>query len=306
MRQLRHPAAVGFFAAATVATAGQLAGQVTSESVREAAAAIPADSVAEVRLAAGSRLYGYLEDTGDPIRLRLLEGGTIEVSYSDVASISAASGVVRGGRFWREERTHLSNLIGPTGNTLPAGVWTLAAYEIVFPLVSYGVSDALTIGFGMPLIFGGPSGYRDIGRPYGAVKARIYKKERISVAVGSLLTLGSDFYAWSPAAGTTGPHVTGVGYAALTWTGDGGSFTAAVGLGPNNVRALALPLAMLGGSYRTGPTTKLVGEFYFSPANPKTPISSVAVRLFGERLSVDFGVIVDSQTFPLLNFKYAF
>ena len=91
-----------------------------------------------------------------------------------------------------------------------------------------------------------------------------------------------------------------------TWTGDGGSFTAAVGLGPNNVRALALPLAMLGGSYRTGPTTKLVGEFYFSPANPKTPISSVAVRLFGERLSVDFGVIVDSQTFPLLNFKYAF
>ena len=308
MRQSVRPAAAGFFAvvAVAVATAGQLAGQVTSESVREAAAAIPADSVAEVRLAAGSRLYGYLEDTGDPIRLRLLEGGTIEVSYSRVASISAASGVVRGGRFWREERTHLNNLIGPTGNTLPAGVWTLAAYEIVFPLVSYGVSDALTIGFGMPLIFVGSDGYGEMGRPYGAVKVRVYKKERISVAVGSLLTSESDAYQWSLSGGANGTHLTGVGFAALTWTGDDGSFTAAVGVGPGNVREWDSALAMLGGSYQTGPTTKLVGELYFGPANAEMPISSVAVRLFGERLSVDFGVIVDSQTFPLLNFKYAF
>ena len=297
MRQSVRPAAAGFFAAVAVAvaTAGRLAGQVTSESVRESAAAIPADSVAEVRLVAGSRLYGYLEDTGDPIRLRLLEGGTIEVSYSRVASISAASGVVRGGRFWREERTHLNNLIGPTGNTLPAGVWTLAAYEIVFPLVSYGVSDALTIGFGMPLIFGGPLGYRDIGRPYGAVKARIYKKERISVAVGSLI-LGSENY------------VMGVGFAALTWTGDDGSFTAAAGVGPGKEGEWGSALAMLSGSYRTGRTTKLVGELYSVPGNNGTLVPSAAVRLFGDRLSVDFGALAvpDYQLIPLLNFKYVF
>ena len=316
MRQLRRPAAVGFFAAATVATAGQLAGQVTSESVREAAAAIPADSVAEVRLAAGSRLYGYLEDTGDPIRLRLLEGGTIEVSYSRVASISAASGVVRGGRFWREERTHLNNLIGPTGNTLPAGVWTLAAYEIFLPVAYYGVSDALTIGFGTPLIWSFLAGYDATRLSYGAVKARIYKKERISVAVGSMLALdpgtdvlflGPDADDRPPPAGADGPHLEGVGYAALTWAGDGGSFTAAAGLGPVDKWEWGSALAMLSGSYRTGRTIKLVGEVYFVPGNNGTPILSVAVRMFGERLSVDFGAMtLNRQTLPLLNFSYVF
>ena len=315
MRQLRHPAAVGFFAAATVATAGQLAGQVTSESVREAAAAIPADSVAEVRLVAGSRFYGYLEDTGDPIRLRLPDGGTFEVSYSDVASISAARGVVRGGRFWREERTHLNNLFGPTGNTLPAGVWTLSTYFVVLPVVSYGISDALTIGFGTPFIFYLlPGGVTAL--PYGAVKARIYKKERISVAVGSMLALdpgtdvlflGPDADDRPPPAGADGPHLEGVGYAALTWAGDGGSFTAAAGLGPVDKWEWGSALAMLSGSYRTGRTIKLVGEVYFVPGNNGTPILSVAVRMFGDRLSVDFGAMtLDRQTLPLLNFSYVF
>ncbi len=268
----------------------------TTLSVGTAAAQEPTDTVQEVRLVDGSTLFGTLLDDGDPIRLRLLSGDLITIARARVRSIAPALGTVRDGELWRRDPNLTRLFFSPTGRTMPKKTGYIAAYELVFPFVAVGLTDAFLIAGGTPL-FGSLTDERVV---YLAPKLRLYSDERTDFAVGAFHfeEIGNEY---------SDLHF-GALYAVLTRGTSDRAISLAVGAAYDEHDFYEQPAVMLGGEFRVSRTIKLITENYFLP---EATLLSVGPRFFGERLSADLGIGIAMEesevfTLPIVNFIYTF
>jgi hypothetical protein len=262
----------------------------------------PGETLWEVRLADGSLAVGrVVAASAGRITIETANGTRLDVARDQIRSAREAEGRVVGGDYWFEDPNHTRlSLISPTGRSLRHGEGYVSSFWVVFPFVAYGVTDHFTIAGGTPIVPG------LIGRVlYVAPKLRVAGSEGANFSVGAL----SFFMTEEATSGTAG-----IAYGVGTWGSTDGSLTAGAGwayaFGDGKSWASNRPAILLGGDTRISRSAKLVTENFFVPGESGTLLSG-AIRLFGERLAVDFGIAgfvsdSDFEWFPAANFVYNF
>jgi hypothetical protein len=286
--------AILFLAAGGALAAGEAAAQVPDLQ--------PGETVWEVRLADGSAIIGVVvEATAERVTLETPAGTRITVARAQIRSARVAEGRIVDGAYWFEDPNHTRLfLISPTGRSLERGEGYVSAFWVVLPFVAYGVTDRFTIAGGTPII------PEVIGRViYLAPKLRVFSQPGLDVSVGAI-TL---FLTEEATSGTAG-----IGYAVGTYGTSDRSLTAGAGwayaVGEGERWSSNRPAIMFGGDTRIARTVKLVTENFFVPGESGTLLSG-GVRLFGERIAVDFGIVGflgdgEFNWLPAGNFVYNF
>lgn len=171
-------------------------------------------------------------------------------------------------------------LFGPTGRSLEKGEVYAGVYELVLPFVQVGITDRLSIGAGTPLLFG------DFERPYWFTpKFKILQRGSTAASVGVLhfLNVADDAsigvaYGVVTRGSSDAAITVGGGYAYARWQAD--KYRA-----DDNAGAAVV---MLGGERRVAKGVKLITENYVFRGGG---FISGGIRLFGEKLSADIGVM---------------
>jgi hypothetical protein len=264
----------------------------------------PADSVVELRLTDGSSFIGrIIAQTDERITFETAGGTRLELDRAQIRAVSPVRGRVVDGEFWRDDpnRTRLL-LVAPTGRSLGTGEGYVSTFWVAFPFVAYGITDNLTLAGGTPVLPG------VIGRViYLAPKLQVLSTPTVDAAVGVLALFATEELASGSA---------GIGYGVATFGNTDRSVSGGAGwafvLGGGDAWVSNEPLLMLGGEYRVSRSVKLLTENYFVLGESGSLVTG-GMRLFGERLSADFGIgaVVARGSggvpwFPLLNFVYNF
>lgn len=263
---------------------------------------VQTDTVLEIELADGSRIYGrVVEEAPGRVVVTTLGGVRMELDRAQIRSTRTVTGRVVNGAIWPED-PHASRLFfGPTARAIPQGEGYFGVYELFFPFVSYGVTDHFTISAGTPVF---PDVIGEIF--YLAPKLEVVRTPRLSAAVGALA-----LFATQDALDGTAGLLYGVG----TYGNPDGAITVGATVpfytssGDSNVGND--PVFMIGGEARLGRRTKFITENYFFPGEGGAGLSG-GIRFFGERLSADFGLgaaVGENDTaccLPLVNFVYTF
>jgi len=179
----------------------------------------------------------------------------------------------------------------PTGRLLPRGHGYFADYLLFFPMVSYGVTDFLTLGGGVSLF---PSSDQIV---YFTPKLEVYAQENAAVAAGLLLVE------------LPGGDNEGIAYGVGTFSGPGASFTIGGGYGYVNGKPAQKPMVVLGFHLLSENTFSFISENWIFPEIPN-PLVSLGVRFSGQRLSADLALCRFLQSgeyfFPFVDFVYTF
>ncbi|HEU4452511.1 MAG TPA: hypothetical protein VFR81_05595 [Longimicrobium sp.] len=260
------------------------------------------DTLLEIRLADGSIVYGRIvSESGGRLVIQTSAGARIEVDRAQVRSTRAVRGVARDGQVWFDDPHRDRLFIGPTGRSLPAGEGFFGVYELFVPVVSYGLTDWLSITGGIPIL-------------PGAIGNIAYVEPKLRVPLGPAspvqLSAGASIFF-----STDGEGAAGLLYGAGTYGGEdhalhlAASFPFLTGAG-DDTDVGEEPVIMLGGETRVSRRIKLLSENYFLPESGV--VSIAGVRIFGERLSADaglgilFGDDCSECILPVVNFAYAF
>jgi hypothetical protein len=250
------------------------------------------DEVQELVLRDGSVIFGQVTALGDPFTFRLLSGGEMSVSLSQLRSLLSAPGEVIGEEFWREDPNQTRLFFGPTARPLKKGTGYLAVYEIVMPFLGVGITDNFILAGGTPLFFGWGG-----SRPFWlAPKYTFFNSETTQAAAGVLAFVVDD-------------HSAGILYGVLTKGGTKASATVGLGFGYVDDELAEKPAIMFGGGIRTSRRIKLVSENYLFPSGDG--LLSIGPRFIGDRLSADLGLVAplgldEFFVFLLINFVWNF
>lgn len=256
------------------------------------------DTLREIRLADGSVLYGrILAVEGDAITIQTEAGATLQVQRAQIRSAAPVRGQVRNGEVWPVDPHGTRLFFAPTGRSLQQGEGYFGVYELFFPFLSYGVTDALTVAGGTPIVPGAIGEFAYLG-----------PKLQVVNTPGMQLSLGVF-------AGIFDGGTAGIGYGVGTWGSPDLALTAGAGFGfftdGDGGDVSDRPLVMVGGEARAGRRIKVVTENYFVFGESEAALSG-GVRFFGERLSADAGLVTligagcDGCVGPLVNFVYSF
>lgn len=259
---------------------------------------VVSDTLREIRLADGSTLYGrIIATTGEQVTIQTESGATLQVDRAQIRSAGPLRGQVRNGEVWLEDPNATRLFFAPTGRSLRQGEGYFGVYELFFPFLTYGVTDALTIAGGTPIIPGVFGEVAYFGPKLGVVNTPAFQ-----------LSLGGF-------AGIFGGGTAGILYGVGTWGSPELALTAGGGLGfttDGDSGDLAdRPLVMVGGEARAGRRLKFITENYFVFGESGAALSG-GMRFFGERLSADAGLVMlvgegcSGCVGPLVNFVYVF
>lgn len=251
---------------------------------------IPAPGVTqELELNDGSSVIGRVESIGDG-RFVFRTSSNIEmtVEVATVRSLKPVSGRIVRGELWREDPNQTRLFFGPTGRSLKKGEVYFGLYEVVLPFVQVGITDRLSIGVGTPLVFG------DFERPVWITpKLQVLQTDSVAASIGVMHFFNVD-----------GASV-GIAYGAVTQGDDDRAGT--LGVGYSYARTddhdAGAFVFMIGGGRRITKHVKLVTENYVFRYGG---LASGGVRLFGEKLSADIGLVMPLNVdafflFPMIN-----
>ncbi|TVR61580.1 MAG: hypothetical protein EA422_12420 [Gemmatimonadales bacterium] len=286
--------AVTLAAAAVLLTAPAAAGAQTPGP--RVQIQVPADEVTqELRLRDGSILFGRVLAEGDPFRFQLVSGQVLEIAVADVRSLRETRGRAVEGVFWAEDPNRTRLFFGPTGRMLEAGEGYLQVFQILFPVVAFGVADRFTLAGGTLLLFTSDLS----GQPFWfAPKVGIARTEVADFAAGILAFFTTD-----------STESVGILYGAASFGDPDGSLHLGIGYGYERGNLASRPAVLVGGEYRVGRNVKLLSENYLFPR--EGGLVSGGVRLFGDRLSADLGLATplgtgfDFFAFPVVNFSWS-
>jgi hypothetical protein len=261
------------------------------------AIAVPAEGVTQqLELKDGTRAIGRVESVnGERFTFRTVAGVAMEVERSIVQAIGPVTGHVVSGEFWPADSNPTRLFFAPTGRSLKRGESYFGVYEILLPFVQYGITDRISIGGGVPLMFGNSD------MPFWITpKVQILKARSAEVSLGVL-----HFF-------NVGDYNLGIAYGVVTAGNADSAFT--VGAGYAYERSGedgddgGSPLLMVGGERRVSRRIKFVTENYVFRDGG---IVSGGVRFLGERLSVDLGMVApigvgEFFAVPIINFVWKF
>jgi hypothetical protein len=253
------------------------------------------DTLYDIRLSDGSSYVGRIVIAeGDSITLQSVAGVRVQFHRAQIAAIELARGRIVDGSFWREDSNRTRLFFGPTARTLSAGEGYGGLFFIL-PFVAYGLTDAVTLSGGLPLI-GGSDGA--IPFFYLAPKVRMYSTPSMDLGAGVF-------------AAFDGTNTAGIAYGVGTFGDTDNAVTAGAGVpfasGPGFADEVVV---MVGGETRVGRRMKLLTENWFVPGVSGALITG-GFRLLGERWTTDLGLaaVTDGGSyfyFPIVSFAYAF
>jgi hypothetical protein len=205
---------------------------------------------------------------------RSTAGVEMTVDVATVRSLKPVRGRIVRGELWREDPNPTRLFFAPTGRSLKKGEAYFGVYEVLLPFVQIGITDRFSVGGGTPLIFG------DINRPaWITPKFQIARGPSTNASIGVLHFFNID------------DGSVGIAYGVVTQ----GNADSAVTVGAGYAYARAgdddggAPVGMIGGEHRVSRRVKLVTENYLFKGGG---FASGGLRLFGEKLSADFGLVM--------------
>jgi hypothetical protein len=276
--------------------------------------------VVTIRLRDGSSLRARIVDRDDE-RLRIVTVGglAMEIARTSVDRVQNDAEVREAPRPSDSNCTRL--LFSPTGRPLARGEGYFSDHYVVFPGVTYGLTDNLSIGAGVSVIPG-----LGLNEQLFYVSPRFGKQFTDTVAVSAGL-----LYAHEGDAGPEG-HL-GAGFAMFTLGRPERSLTIGVGAartvseeyyahqvngdlrGDFRYQASYTPIVVVGGTARLSKRIALVSENWLILGHDfrldRQPFA-VGLRFLGDRLTADVGVIlvadVIKEGFPVpwLSVSYHF
>ncbi len=273
-----------------------------------------------LRMKDGSSLRARIVDQSDE-RLRIVtaEGVAMEIARASVDRVETEGDGEEAPRPSDSNCTRL--LFSPTGRPLARGEGYFSDHYVVFPGVTYGITDNLSIGAGTSVIPG-----LGLSEQLLYVSPRFGKQftDKVAVSAGIL-------YAREGDAGPEGQL--GMGFAMATFGRPERSLTLGAGVartvheeyyteevngewrGDFRYEAAYTPTVMVGGTARLSPRIALVSENWLILGEgfklSEQPFA-VGVRFLGDRLTADVGmvlvgeVIEEGYPIPWLSVTYHF
>jgi hypothetical protein len=295
MRRSDQIAAMVVFmtAAATMGTAAAAA-----QCPRGAASAIEVAApgvTQEVILDGGVSYLGRVMNDQDPVRFQLLSGDVLELGHSRIQCVRPVDGQLHEGQFWPADPNTTRLFFGPTGRALPQGVGYISVFELIMPMVAFGVTDRITMAGGMPLFFGSEG----IELLWLAPKIEVIRTPTFRGSAGVLAL-------FAPGEGENVGVFYGVGTFGRTT-----DLAATIGAGwgySTETGIFQTPALMAGFESRVSRRIKLISENYLFP-DERFGIISFGPRFIGDRLAADLGLAApigagEFFAFPLINFVY--
>ena len=267
----------------------------TRENTAQEIAVPPSGETQELVLKDGTRAFGRVERIdGTRVVFITTSGATIAVETSQVVSVRVVEGRMIAGEFRRADPNPTRLFFTPTGRSLKKGDGYFGVYEILLPFVQYGITDRISIGAGTPLIFGAGSEHPFWVTP----KVQVIDRRLTKASLGIMHFLN------------VGDGNLGIAYGVVTQGHADSALT--MGLGYAYERSYGesngAGVAMVGGEHRVRRGIKVITENYFFSEGG---LVSLGVRLMGERLSADLGLVAplgvdEIFVFPIVNFVWSF
>ena len=250
-----------------------------------------------IQLKDGSRVLGRIVlETDDHLEVATSSGATVRVPREAVESITPRPAGDR-----NPDPNDSRLFFAPTGRPLRKGTGQFSDHQVLFPGVSYGVTDNITLMGGISII---PGLGLDEQLVYFAPKVGARVSDRFAVSAG---------YLFARVAEEGFRNGAGIGFAVATVGGSDNSFTGGFGLAHSE--GDVKPILMLGGQARLSRRVFFLTENWFildSDLRLSEQPFSAGFRLCGDRLSVDFGAILVGELIeegfpiPWVSFSYRF
>jgi hypothetical protein len=247
-----------------------------------------ADVIQELELNDGSSVIGRVQSIDDGrFVFRTTSGVEMTVDVAAVRSLKPVTGRIVNGELWREDSNPTRLFFAPTGRSLKKGEAYFGVYELVLPFVQVGVTDRLSIGAGTPLIFG------DFERPFWVTpKVQLMERRATAVSAGVMHFFNVD------------EASVGIAYGVVTQGSTDSAVTMGLGYAYEQAEDedAGSGVLMIGGEHRVSRRIKLVTENYVFKGGG---FASGGLRFVGEKLSVDFGLVMplfdEAVLFPMIN-----
>lgn len=204
-------------------------------------------------------------------------GGPITLPRSAVVELrQLGKGSMRQGVYWAPNPNDTRLFFAPTGRMLAKGEGYFSDTWVFLLLFAGGITDRFTFGGGFSVF---PTGDFTQNVFYVTPKVGLIQRPNFNVAAGALIGVAgiADIDA--------GPG--GVVYGVATVGSPDASFTFGTGFVFAGSNFAEQPVLMLGGERRVARRVALATENYFAPTE-SAGLVSYGVRIFGERLTVDF------------------
>ena len=269
----------------------------------------PAPVAVRVSLEDGRTFVGTIvQDEESQLTLRTAQGVEVHIPRDTIASIGATA--APDGGFLRQDPHDSRLMFSPTGRPLPKGDGYFSDHYVLFPGLTYGITDALSVAGGVSVV---PA--IGIENQVFFASARLARQvsDKVALSAGALYATGGD---------ESAAILFGVG----TFGRPERSLTLGLGFGgaqqeggyPDYRRRFQwreAPILMIGGSLQLSNSTALVSENWLL-LGPEFELSQqpfgLALRIFGDRISADIGLILVGEVLqeglpiPWLSVSYHF
>ena len=185
-----------------------------------------------------------------------------------------------GGAYWFTNPNDTRLLFAPTARCLKGGEGYFADYYLFFPMIAYGITDNITIAGGASIF------------PWIGIENNLfYIMPKIGFAIGEKFNIaGGALLVKAPSFDDESNPTVGICYGVATVGSANSNLTAGIGFGYVDWEFEDTPMLMLGAQHRVSRRLSLVTENWMSPGMDQ-PLVSLGLRFFGEKLSVDLGLV---------------
>ncbi|NQT27110.1 hypothetical protein HQ585_17280 [candidate division KSB1 bacterium] len=240
--------------------------------------------------------------------------GDVNIPIQDIKEINTLEmTAVKEGQFWFPNPNTSRLFFAPTGRMLPQGEGYFADYYILFPSLTFGITNNFTLGGGMSLI---PGAGLDHQLYFITPKIGLKASESMHIAAGALAIVVPSMESENGEDDENReddeePFSMGILYGVGTIGSPDKSFTIGLGYGYTRGNLADSPLLVLGGEIRSSAHIAIVSENWFG-GGMDGGVLSLGVRFFGRRLSADLALGVpvgfggESFALPYIDFVYAF
>ena len=250
----------------------------------------------------GSTLIGRIVEIGESEIQFETDLGKMTIPILKIQKIKEVpTSSIKKGKYWFQNPNATRLFFAPTGRSLKKGDGYFADYYIFFPMFGFGVTNNITLAGGISLFPG--AGLNQLF--YFAPKLGLISIKNLDLSVGAMVVK-------LPSFGNEDVPTVGILYSVGTFGGSNASLTAGFGYGFVDTDFADKPMVMLGGEVRASRNIAFVTENWIFPGLD-TPILSLGMRFFGEKLSVDLALatwITDGEIFlpgiPYVDFVYHF
>ena len=267
---------------------------ITFVLIKTAAYAQADSSMVHIKLTDGSSSIGKIVEK-DSLQIVIITttGVRTEIPWSSIESAEMVT-IGPDGEYSHTDPNTSRLFFLPTGRTIPGGGGYLSDDELVLTSVGVGVTDFLTLWGGISLI---PVSSDQLF--YLSAKARLVHIESIDLSVG---------YLYCSVPGLDHGGNLNVPYASMTYGSDRSSLTVAFG---NTFGSSGMGILVIGGETQVSKSSALLSENWIT-LNGNGVVFSFGLRIFGDLLSADFGLIVpvsitalgDFPIVPWVGFAY--